>query len=171
MVSRRAGRTGVRSPAADVSGCRVHAAREDLQLGEFRERRAVVAARVRHALIPWSSIRWYAAVSSQACSLGVGKACGWVAPSGEDAGMVLHEVDQVLRVAAGRCRARARRIANAFNRYRGELVRGGWTVILIRDTDHMSAMQAAAVLPILSPWLFSNGALRTHSPAAERAEG
>jgi hypothetical protein len=62
-------------------------------------------------------------------------------------------------------------IANALNRHHGELVRGGWTVILIRDTDHMSAMQAAAVLPILSPWLFSNGALRAHSPAAQPRRG
>jgi pimeloyl-ACP methyl ester carboxylesterase len=47
-------------------------------------------------------------------------------------------------------------IANAVDRHRGELVRGGWTVTLIPDTDHVSAMQAAAVLPILTPWLISN---------------
>jgi pimeloyl-ACP methyl ester carboxylesterase len=47
-------------------------------------------------------------------------------------------------------------IANAFDRHRGELVRGGWTVTLIPTTDHLSAMQAAAVLPILTPWLAGN---------------
>jgi pimeloyl-ACP methyl ester carboxylesterase len=47
-------------------------------------------------------------------------------------------------------------IANAFDRHRGELVRGGWTVTLIPTTDHLSAMQAAAVLPILVPWLAGN---------------
>jgi pimeloyl-ACP methyl ester carboxylesterase len=47
-------------------------------------------------------------------------------------------------------------IANAFNRHRNELVREGWTVTVIPDTDHLSAMQAAAVLPILTPWLISN---------------
>jgi pimeloyl-ACP methyl ester carboxylesterase len=47
-------------------------------------------------------------------------------------------------------------IANAFNRHCGELVRGGWTVALMPDADHTSAMQAAAVLPILIPWLISN---------------
>jgi pimeloyl-ACP methyl ester carboxylesterase len=55
-------------------------------------------------------------------------------------------------------------IADALRRNRDELIERGWTVELIPGTDHMGAMQAAAVLPILAPWLKRNagdGYLRT----------
>jgi pimeloyl-ACP methyl ester carboxylesterase len=47
-------------------------------------------------------------------------------------------------------------IADPLQRHRDELTRRGWTVELIPDTDHISAMQAAKVLPILTPWLKTN---------------
>ena len=40
--------------------------------------------------------------------------------------------------------------------HRDELAVAGWTVELVPDTDHMSAMQAANVAPILIPWLTAN---------------
>ncbi len=46
--------------------------------------------------------------------------------------------------------------ADALREHRDELTRQGWTVELIPDTDHMSAMQADKVLPILIPWLKTN---------------
>jgi pimeloyl-ACP methyl ester carboxylesterase len=47
-------------------------------------------------------------------------------------------------------------IADALSEHREELTKRGWTVELIPGTDHMSAMQAAMVLPILGPWLKNN---------------
>jgi pimeloyl-ACP methyl ester carboxylesterase len=47
-------------------------------------------------------------------------------------------------------------IAGAVRRHRDELTKRGWTVELIPGTDHMSAMQASKVLPILAPWLKTN---------------
>jgi pimeloyl-ACP methyl ester carboxylesterase len=47
-------------------------------------------------------------------------------------------------------------IADALEKHRDELTRRGWMVELIPDTDHMSAMQASRVLPILTPWLKTN---------------
>jgi pimeloyl-ACP methyl ester carboxylesterase len=47
-------------------------------------------------------------------------------------------------------------IADPLQRHRDQLTTRGWTVELIPDTDHISAMQAAKVLPILIPWLKSN---------------
>jgi hypothetical protein len=47
-------------------------------------------------------------------------------------------------------------IADAMSRHRDELTKRGWTVELIPDTDHMSAMQARRALPILTPWLKTN---------------
>jgi pimeloyl-ACP methyl ester carboxylesterase len=44
-------------------------------------------------------------------------------------------------------------IADAVRMNRDELTTRGWTVELIPDTDHMGAMQAREVLPILTPWL------------------
>ncbi|CCH33085.1 alpha/beta hydrolase [Actinosynnema sp. NPDC047251] len=44
-------------------------------------------------------------------------------------------------------------IADALRRHRDELVRRGWAVELVPDTDHMTAMRADAVLPVLTPWL------------------
>jgi hypothetical protein len=44
-------------------------------------------------------------------------------------------------------------IADGLRENRDELIERGWTVELIPDTDHMSAMQARNVLPILIPWL------------------
>jgi pimeloyl-ACP methyl ester carboxylesterase len=44
-------------------------------------------------------------------------------------------------------------IADAVRRHRDELTEQGWTVHLLAGTDHMSAMQAAAALPVLIPWL------------------
>jgi pimeloyl-ACP methyl ester carboxylesterase len=37
--------------------------------------------------------------------------------------------------------------------HRDDLIKLGWTVELIPDTDHLTAMQAAHVLPVLLPWL------------------
>jgi hypothetical protein len=47
-------------------------------------------------------------------------------------------------------------IADALREHRDELSKQGWTVELVPDTDHMSAMQATTVLPILTPWLTTN---------------
>jgi pimeloyl-ACP methyl ester carboxylesterase len=47
-------------------------------------------------------------------------------------------------------------VADALSTHRDELTKRGWTVELIPDTDHMSAMQARRVLPILTPWLKTN---------------
>lgn len=44
-------------------------------------------------------------------------------------------------------------IADALRENRAELAQRGWTVELIPDGDHMSVMQAATVLPLLTPWL------------------
>jgi pimeloyl-ACP methyl ester carboxylesterase len=44
-------------------------------------------------------------------------------------------------------------IADGLREHRDELVERGWTVQLIPGADHMSAMQARNVLPILIPWL------------------
>jgi pimeloyl-ACP methyl ester carboxylesterase len=45
------------------------------------------------------------------------------------------------------------RIAEPLARDRGELEAAGWTVQLLPGLDHLSAMQSAAVLPVLRPWL------------------
>jgi len=34
-----------------------------------------------------------------------------------------------------------------------QIVKRGWTVELLPDADHISAMQSAQVLPVLRPWL------------------
>lgn len=47
-------------------------------------------------------------------------------------------------------------IADGLRENRVELIERGWTVELIADGDHMSAMQAGTVLPILTPWLKAN---------------
>lgn len=47
-------------------------------------------------------------------------------------------------------------IAEPLQRHRDELTTRGWTVELIPDTEHISAMQAGKVLPILIPWLKTN---------------
>jgi pimeloyl-ACP methyl ester carboxylesterase len=47
-------------------------------------------------------------------------------------------------------------IADALRTCRDELTKRGWTVELIPDTDHLTAMQASSVLPILTPWLAAN---------------
>src|SRR5262249_37509101 len=47
-------------------------------------------------------------------------------------------------------------VGDALSRNRDELTKRGWTIELIPDTDHMSAMQATKVLPILTPWLKTN---------------
>jgi pimeloyl-ACP methyl ester carboxylesterase len=47
-------------------------------------------------------------------------------------------------------------IADPLQRHRDELTTQGWTVELIPNTEHISAMQAAKVLPILTPWLKTN---------------
>jgi len=44
-------------------------------------------------------------------------------------------------------------IADAVRGNRDELTRQGWAVQLVAGTDHMSAMQADQVLPLLIPWL------------------
>lgn len=49
-------------------------------------------------------------------------------------------------------------VADALRGNRDELVKRGWTVELIPDTDHMSAMHATTVLPIVTPWLKTNAA-------------
>jgi pimeloyl-ACP methyl ester carboxylesterase len=40
--------------------------------------------------------------------------------------------------------------------HQAELAAQGWTVVVIPDADHVLAMQAATVLPILAPWLTAN---------------
>jgi pimeloyl-ACP methyl ester carboxylesterase len=44
-------------------------------------------------------------------------------------------------------------IGEPLSRHRDELVERGWTVEIIPGADHMSAMHAASVLPMLIPWL------------------
>jgi hypothetical protein len=44
-------------------------------------------------------------------------------------------------------------IAGPLIAHRDELIARGWTVEIVPGADHMTAMQAAAVLPILRPWL------------------
>jgi pimeloyl-ACP methyl ester carboxylesterase len=44
-------------------------------------------------------------------------------------------------------------IGGAVARHREELERAGWSVRVLDGLDHMSAMQADRVLPILRPWL------------------
>jgi hypothetical protein len=44
-------------------------------------------------------------------------------------------------------------IADAVRENRDELTKQSWTVELVAGTDHMSAMQADKVLPLLIPWL------------------
>lgn len=44
-------------------------------------------------------------------------------------------------------------IGEALQRNREELLRRGWTVEVVPDADHIKAMQASVVLPILLPWL------------------
>jgi len=44
-------------------------------------------------------------------------------------------------------------IGDALQRNRDELVRRGWTVEILPAVDHIGAMQATTVLPILTPWL------------------
>jgi pimeloyl-ACP methyl ester carboxylesterase len=46
-------------------------------------------------------------------------------------------------------------IAEPLSRHHDELVKRGWTVQVIPGADHMSAMRATTVLPILIPWLNS----------------
>ncbi len=47
-------------------------------------------------------------------------------------------------------------IADPLKAHRDELIKRGWTVEVIPDTDHIGAMQAPQVLPILVPWLRTN---------------
>jgi pimeloyl-ACP methyl ester carboxylesterase len=47
-------------------------------------------------------------------------------------------------------------IAEPLREHAHELTTWGWTVELIPDADHLGAMQAAKVLPILTPWLKTN---------------
>jgi pimeloyl-ACP methyl ester carboxylesterase len=49
-------------------------------------------------------------------------------------------------------------IAEPLAAHRDELIELGWSVHLIPDTDHMSAMQAVNVLPILTAWLQDHAA-------------
>jgi len=44
-------------------------------------------------------------------------------------------------------------IGEPLARHRDELTERGWTVEVLPGADHMSAMHAATVLPILLPWL------------------
>ncbi len=44
-------------------------------------------------------------------------------------------------------------IAGAVARRRAELAAAGWDVAVLGGKDHLSAMQAGAVLPVLEPWL------------------
>jgi pimeloyl-ACP methyl ester carboxylesterase len=44
-------------------------------------------------------------------------------------------------------------IGEALVGHRDELIARGWRVELVADADHVRAMQAATVLPILTPWL------------------
>lgn len=47
-------------------------------------------------------------------------------------------------------------IAGPLRANRDELVKLGWTVELFPDADHMGAMHAARVVPLLIPWLKAN---------------
>ena len=47
-------------------------------------------------------------------------------------------------------------IGEPLSRHHDELTTRGWRVEVIPGADHMSAMHAATVLPILSPWLKAN---------------
>jgi pimeloyl-ACP methyl ester carboxylesterase len=47
-------------------------------------------------------------------------------------------------------------IGEALSRHRDELAKRGWSVEVIPGADHMSAMHATTVLPILIPWLRAN---------------
>lgn len=47
-------------------------------------------------------------------------------------------------------------IAEPLVRNRAELAGRGWTIEIVPDADHVSAMQAPKVLPILVPWLTSH---------------
>jgi pimeloyl-ACP methyl ester carboxylesterase len=47
-------------------------------------------------------------------------------------------------------------IGEPLSRHRDELTKRGWTVQIIPGADHMSAMHAVTVLPILVPWLRAN---------------
>lgn len=44
-------------------------------------------------------------------------------------------------------------IGEPLARHRAELEAAGWTVVVIPDLDHMTAMRSETVLPILTPWL------------------
>lgn len=44
-------------------------------------------------------------------------------------------------------------LADGLRQNRDELVERGWTVEIVPGADHISAMQARTVLPILVPWL------------------
>ncbi|HEX8347610.1 MAG TPA: alpha/beta hydrolase [Actinoplanes sp.] len=55
-------------------------------------------------------------------------------------------------------------IADGLRQHRDELTGLGWTVRIVADTDHMSAMQANVVLPILLAWLRRDGAVQRDSP-------
>lgn len=44
-------------------------------------------------------------------------------------------------------------LAGPLKRHRAELEALGWEVVVLDGLDHMSAMQAANVLPVLRPWL------------------
>lgn len=46
-------------------------------------------------------------------------------------------------------------LASPFLRRRAELVGLGWEVRVLDGLDHMGAMQAAQVVPLLRPWLTS----------------
>jgi pimeloyl-ACP methyl ester carboxylesterase len=62
-------------------------------------------------------------------------------------------------------------IGDALSRNRDELTKRGWTVELIPDTDHVSAMQATRVLPILTPWLKTNAGPALHiTPSSNHSE-
>jgi pimeloyl-ACP methyl ester carboxylesterase len=47
-------------------------------------------------------------------------------------------------------------IGSAIQTNQAELERLGWTVHLLPDLDHLQAMQAAQILPVVEPWLSQN---------------
>lgn len=47
-------------------------------------------------------------------------------------------------------------IADPLRAHRAELTELGWTVVLVPDADHIGAMHATTVLPVLLPWLKAN---------------
>jgi hypothetical protein len=51
-------------------------------------------------------------------------------------------------------------LADPIIRHRAELEALGWDVVVLDGLDHMGAMQAAQVVPVLRPWLASNIASR-----------